>query len=653
MKKSLSIILSLLMVITTISALPASAYEAKYDGEGVPGHMELYYEPANDEDEGCVYIYNGFHDPIEIAENMPAGVAYDYATNVLYLNNYNGEAVGAYLQCDQMLDLTIEVKGSCSVCALELWDTHPTITGTGVLTVNSKKTKETPINEVIASSYEYLDEGETITPFTVDKNVTVKIFRPNSDECFLYDVGVYQDTEEAPYEPEDVIKNSGSDVEPNWTYTREGGEIYYNHDYWGATYGKDYENGFIRMRTTFPATKLMKRTDLPAGEDNVFIESSYMYSKSSNFIAKLLHKDGVWYQTNSGEEKYWRKDSYSETYTQYTNQGQYYRYFEYYTPAELAELPSDLVANSSATANLIFSDGISYLYVKNGEEYVIIEGTGYANWRVDPTSPAVPEEESDSIIKISMGRVCHSEKTYWVEFGEHVVDVNKQELWSSSSQREFLNAAVEPFGYAPKLTENKSSYSHRYSLNNNSITFGNHTHKYTSKVTKAATCAKTGVRTYTCTCGDTYTKAIPATGKHTSDKGTVTKKATYTATGTKTYKCTVCGKTLKTETIPKLEKKTNTIKASGKTATVKYSYLKKKNQTVAQKNAFSVTNAKGNVTYAKDSGNKSITVSSAGKITVKKGLKKGTYKVKVKVKAAGNDTYKSATKIVTVTIKVK
>ncbi|MBE6741085.1 MAG: CHAP domain-containing protein [Ruminococcaceae bacterium] len=140
---------------------------------------------------------------------------------------------------------------------------------------------------------------------------------------------------------------------------------------------------------------------------------------------------------------------------------------------------------------------------------------------------------------------------------------------------------------------------------------------------------------------------------HISDKGTVTKKATYTATGTKTYKCTVCGEVLKSETIPKLEKKANPIKASGKTATVKYSNLKKKNQSVAQKNAFSVSGAQGSVTYTKSSGNEKITVSSAGKITVKKCLKKGTYKVKTKVKAAGNSIYKSKTVTVTVTIKVK
>ncbi|MBE6742531.1 MAG: hypothetical protein E7570_09585 [Ruminococcaceae bacterium] len=59
------------------------------------------------------------------------------------------------------------------------------------------------------------------------------------------------------------------------------------------------------------------------------------------------------------------------------------------------------------------------------------------------------------------------------------------------------------------------------------------------------------------------------------------------------------------------------------------------------------------VTYKKKSGNKKIKVSSSGKITVGKGLKKGKYEIKVQAKAAGTNTYKSKTKTVTVTITVK
>ena len=62
----------------------------------------------------------------------------------------------------------------------------------------------------------------------------------------------------------------------------------------------------------------------------------------------------------------------------------------------------------------------------------------------------------------------------------------------------------------------------------------------------------------------------------------------------------------------------------------------------------------GTLTYTKSSGNKKITVAKkTGAVTVKKGLKKGKYPVKVKVKAAGNANYKAATQTLTFTVWVK
>ena len=63
----------------------------------------------------------------------------------------------------------------------------------------------------------------------------------------------------------------------------------------------------------------------------------------------------------------------------------------------------------------------------------------------------------------------------------------------------------------------------------------------------------------------------------------------------------------------------------------------------------------GTKAYAKASGNKKITIAKkTGKVTVRKGLKKGTYKVKIKVKAAGTGNYKpSAWKTVTLKIRVQ
>lgn len=41
-----------------------------------------------------------------------------------------------------------------------------------------------------------------------------------------------------------------------------------------------------------------------------------------------------------------------------------------------------------------------------------------------------------------------------------------------------------------------------------------HKHSYSASVTKQPTCSSTGTRTYTCSCGDSYTESIPAVDHH-------------------------------------------------------------------------------------------------------------------------------------------
>jgi len=65
-----------------------------------------------------------------------------------------------------------------------------------------------------------------------------------------------------------------------------------------------------------------------------------------------------------------------------------------------------------------------------------------------------------------------------------------------------------------------------------------HTHSYTSSVTTAATCTTDGVMTYTCTCGNSYTESIPATGH---DYEAVVTAPTCTEKGYTTYTCKNCG----------------------------------------------------------------------------------------------------------------
>ncbi len=68
--------------------------------------------------------------------------------------------------------------------------------------------------------------------------------------------------------------------------------------------------------------------------------------------------------------------------------------------------------------------------------------------------------------------------------------------------------------------------------------FPSHEHSYTSAVTTAATCSTTGVRTYTCSCGDSYTESI-AKLDHTYT-GAVTTAATCKTEGVRTFTCNNC-----------------------------------------------------------------------------------------------------------------
>lgn len=145
--------------------------------------------------------------------------------------------------------------------------------------------------------------------------------------------------------------------------------------------------------------------------------------------------------------------------------------------------------------------------------------------------------------------------------------------------------------------------------------------------------------------------SAPLTAEHVWDAGKVTTKPTLTKTGVRTFTCKGCGEK-RTETVAKLKANTLTVKA--KTASVKYSKLKKKTRTVNVNKVLTVSNAKGTVTYTKISGKKKITVDTkTGKVTIKKGLKKGTYKIKVKVTAAGTTTYGAKTVTKTFKIRVK
>ena len=103
-------------------------------------------------------------------------------------------------------------------------------------------------------------------------------------------------------------------------------------------------------------------------------------------------------------------------------------------------------------------------------------------------------------------------------------------------------------------------------------------------------------------------------------------------------------------------KAANTLNVKGKKVGIRASAVAEKDKTLKVTKAIKFVNkGQGTKTYRKKSGNPKIRINKKnGLITIKKGLKAGTYKVKVEVKAKGTDNYKpSKWKLVTFNVIVK
>ena len=117
-----------------------------------------------------------------------------------------------------------------------------------------------------------------------------------------------------------------------------------------------------------------------------------------------------------------------------------------------------------------------------------------------------------------------------------------------------------------------------------------------------------------------------------------------------------------TQAAYKILKAANPMTLEGKTAKVRHSKSKHKAITIKRAKVITVNKAKGKRTYklvtakkGKKSFKKYFRINAKnGNVTVKKGLKKGRYTVKARVKAAGNTNYKSSGwKTVTFKVQVK
>ncbi len=101
-------------------------------------------------------------------------------------------------------------------------------------------------------------------------------------------------------------------------------------------------------------------------------------------------------------------------------------------------------------------------------------------------------------------------------------------------------------------------------------------------------------------------------------------------------------------------KKFQMLKLQAKASPIDLSAAKVKKANSSIKSPVRVSGAKGRLTYKKASGKKAFTVNAKnGKITVKKGTRAGTYKVKVKVTAGQTSKYYKTVKTLTLTIRIQ
>jgi hypothetical protein len=644
MKKTLALVMSLVMAATMFFALPFSA-QAANDYGFIRLKDEFVAWGLNTVDEDDVLLFEGASCKYEEAIGTPMssykGLSYNVSTNTLTINNLKQNNNCFWFVIGGMGNLTVNLVGTSEFVQLDLYDTNLTFTGSGTLTINPKMTW-THMGEKHTDEYfSALPVNANDATITVGGSATVKVASPA--ETFLFSSTKTLTTS-------NLIKYAKASTTPKWASSVNTEEAWDEDQYIRTPY----------VYHKFPASSLMYRTDAGNSVSDYWVISHVGYYGDTDCIYAplFLNSDGLWVED-------WKQgfswDGYNfHPYTTYDDLNYYFdssinidASFANYS--DFSSIPKTLVTGSNATALLdkAHPDSPDIWYKSGNQDFAMMDSLAfeYRNSAVNPSEPAAPSHSSEYAYE--MFYVMTQGNTQYLKFCETILQYESENY---STARASAKTAAKGLGYELQYTHHPEVKTYYYSLTNSQINFTPapaHTHSYSWVVTKAATCTTAGTKAYKCSCGNvSKTETIAATG-HSWNAGTVTKAATYTATGVKTYTCTKC-KATKTETIAKKKKKDNPLKVSAVKATVKYSKLKKKNQTLKVEKVLKVTKAKGTVTYKKTDGNKKITIDKkSGKVTVKKGLKKGTYKVKIKVTAAGTTSYKSAYKTVTVKVVVE
>ena len=251
-------------------------------------------------------------------------------------------------------------------------------------------------------------------------------------------------------------------------------------------------------------------------------------------------------------------------------------------------------------------------------KFNVVEGTDISEAKIT----AIGADEKPELLVVVDGKVLTLDKDYTVEY--EVAEDGKTGTATITGTGEYFGTATATYEIKKETV----------ALTKASIKLSKTSYGYNGKAKKPGVTVKVdGV------------KVDPSeyTVSYSNNKNAGTGKVTITA---KDDSEVIKGSKTMTITIAKAS---NKVTASNVTKSYKVKTLKAKKATFS----LSAKAKAGKISYKKLSSGNKITVSSSGKVTVAKGLKKGTYKVKVKVTAASSTNYKAASKTMTVTVKVK
>lgn len=539
LKKILSLILSLTIIMTTIYFLPSYVSASNDDGAILLRDELVAWTVDNldPNDEADVLLYKGANseeDYYGVELNSYKGISYNKETNTLTFNNVKQITNAFFLFISNMGNLNINLIGTSALIQLQVKNTNITFTGNGTLNMNpamnwtrfkGEEYEEIHTNEHILDRPVSCEEAT----IKIGSQATLNIENNSKDESTMeFTFSTAKTNEELNKE---VLTYGNISSAPQWKEEEQKTEAWDEPEYVGVPY----------VKHIFPASKLMRRVD-DNNISNYWIVSRVDYYLPTYLVSPLvLNSDGMWVEDYKHGLRYDNGQYYSITEEgTYSNTPTVGVSFEYYDVFN--NMPTSLVNDGMVTAylNKAYPEGKGMLYKKDGQEYVMYMSlkADYYNVAVTPSVPAIP---TDAEYAYEMLYIKTKGNTKYLEHCENIID-----SYSESNAKK----VAKDKGYELQAIHHDEVITYVYYLKNNPVKFTNnvaHVHSYTSKVTKVSTCTSTGIRTYTCSCGNTKTEVI-AKISHTYKK--VITKATLNKNGKIEEKCSACGDIKSTKAIP-------------------------------------------------------------------------------------------------------